>query len=48
LEEILLIEKVLVNLHIVHECRHRQLMGEIIPEKLVEILLFFGHFVLNI
>jgi hypothetical protein len=48
LEEILLIGKVLINQHIAHECLHILLMGEITPEKQVELLLFFGHFELDI
>jgi len=44
LEEILLIGKALISQHTVHEYLHRLLMGEIIPEKQVEPLLFFEHF----
>jgi len=46
--EILLIEKVAINLHIAHEYHHKQLRVGIAQEILVAPLLFFVHFGLDI
>jgi hypothetical protein len=48
LEDIPQVGKVSINQHIVHGYHHRQLVGEITPEKLAALLLFFGHFGLGI
>jgi len=48
LEEIPQVGKVSINQHIVHGYHHKQLKEEKVQEKLAVLLLFSGHFELNI